>query len=239
MKLTHPSPAMVVAVAALVVSLGGTATAASVLITSSAQIGSGSITSSDIRNGAIKRRDLNAGLRPLRGSRGPVGAPGPAGPAGPAGVDASPSAVSVSQLPTPASTLNDASWDDITALTQTITVPAGRPRRLLATVSGESDCSTASTVLGHYCILRIVIDGTQELEPKVGQDFAFNSPDPDIGEEEASWEALSIQRTSEILAPGPHTVTVQHRVTGTAGGDPVRHRLDDALLSVQQFETGP
>jgi hypothetical protein len=237
MKLTHPSPAMVVAVAALVVSLGGSATAASVLITSSAQIGSGSITSSDIRNGAIKRRDLDAGLRPLRGIRGPEGAPGPAGPAGPAGADASPSAVSVSQLADATSTLNDASWDDIAALTQTITVPAGRPRRLLVTVSGESECSTADPVLGNYCMLRIVIDGTQELAPKTGEDFAFNSPDPDVGEEKGSWESLSIQRTSDILAPGQHTVTVQHRVT--TGGEPVRHRFDDAVLSVLQFETSP
>jgi hypothetical protein len=234
MKLKHPSPAMVVAVTALVVSLGGSATAASVLITSSAQIGSGSITSSDIRNGSIKRRDLHAGVRPLRGGRGPEGAPGPAGPAGPAGADASPSAVSVSQLVDPTTTLNHASWDDITELTQTINVPAGRPRRLLATVSGESDCSTADTVLGNYCMLRIVVDG-QELAPKSGQDFAFNSPDPDV--EEASWESLSIQRTSEILAPGQHTVTVQHRVT--PGAQPVGHRFDDALLSVLQFETSP
>ena len=151
MKLTHPSPAMVVAVAALVVSLGGTATAASVLITSSAQIGSGSITSSDIRNGSIKRRDLTAGLRPLRGTRGPVGAPGPAGPAGPAGVDASPSAVSVSQTVNAVETQDATRWVDIAELTQTITVPAGWPRRVLATVSGESECYTARPGRRPFC----------------------------------------------------------------------------------------
>lgn len=80
MKISRPSPALVVASVALTVALGGTATAASVLITSSSQVKAGSLDGSDIKNnsltgldiknGSIKAADLSAGLRgaQLKGS---------------------------------------------------------------------------------------------------------------------------------------------------------------------------
>ena len=93
----RPSPAMVVAFAALVMASAGTAFATT-LITGD-QIKDGSITGADIRNhsiGAVKLGDGEAvaarkvaknarGPRGLRGKTGAAGAAGPQGPAGPAG----------------------------------------------------------------------------------------------------------------------------------------------------------
>jgi hypothetical protein len=66
-RVGKPSPAMIVAIVALVVALGGTAVAAKhYLITSTKQI----------KPSVLKR---------LRGDRGPQGSPGPRGPAGATG----------------------------------------------------------------------------------------------------------------------------------------------------------
>jgi hypothetical protein len=78
----RPGPAVWIAIAALVVALGGTATAARTLIGSN-----------DIANGAIKARHIAPNAVALTkiapaaraALRGRNGAPGPAGPAGPAG----------------------------------------------------------------------------------------------------------------------------------------------------------
>jgi hypothetical protein len=101
---SRPTPAMVVAVTALVAALGGTSYAA-------AQLAKNSVGSPQIRNGQVKTSDLGKGsvtAAKLKGNAvsgakvkdgtltaadfqggqlpaGPAGAPGPAGPAGPAG----------------------------------------------------------------------------------------------------------------------------------------------------------
>ncbi|MCU0308812.1 MAG: hypothetical protein MUE51_13800 [Thermoleophilia bacterium] len=77
--MKRPSASMVVAVTALSVALGGTATAAKL------------ITGAQIRNGTITRADLAPSLRAdlarpaVQSVAGPQGLPGPAGPQGPAG----------------------------------------------------------------------------------------------------------------------------------------------------------
>jgi hypothetical protein len=65
--LGTPSPALVVATIALIVSLSGTAIAARTLITSPSQIKNGVVTSSHIRNSTITNADVRA--RSLNGSR--------------------------------------------------------------------------------------------------------------------------------------------------------------------------
>jgi hypothetical protein len=57
---SRPSPAMVVAVLALVMATAGTAAAAKVLITSSSQIKNGAVTGIDLQNGTVKGADLAA-----------------------------------------------------------------------------------------------------------------------------------------------------------------------------------
>ena len=69
-RLRLPSPALVVAIVALVVALTGTAVAAHVLISSSSQIRNGAVTGLDVRNKSLRGGDLmdrTVGLRQLRG----------------------------------------------------------------------------------------------------------------------------------------------------------------------------
>lgn len=69
MQSRKPSPALVVSIIALVAALGGSAVAAKVLITSSAQIKNGAVRGVDLRNGTITKKKLSAGtIRSLSGS---------------------------------------------------------------------------------------------------------------------------------------------------------------------------
>ena len=105
-KLVHrPSPALVVACLALLVSLGGTSFAAATQLArnsvGTAQLKANAVTNAKIRNNAVNsakvanrsllRTDFAPGQLPAgpvgpQGPAGPAGAAGPAGPAGPAGV---------------------------------------------------------------------------------------------------------------------------------------------------------
>jgi hypothetical protein len=91
---------MAVALLALVVALGGTATAASVLIRRSSQVATGAINSGDLADDrGVSLRDLTPDTRRAitaagggppgaegpRGAQGPVGAKGESGPRGPRG----------------------------------------------------------------------------------------------------------------------------------------------------------
>jgi len=80
---TRPSPALVVAVAALVVALGGTSYAAGMI--GSADIKDNSIRSKDIRSDAVKGSDVRDGslkAKDFKAGSLPAGAQGPAGPQG-------------------------------------------------------------------------------------------------------------------------------------------------------------
>jgi hypothetical protein len=86
-RLGVPSPALVIASLALVVALGGTATAARVMITSSKQIKDGIITSGKLKDGAaVGLVDLTPAARAALTKGGPAGAPGADGPSGAMGL---------------------------------------------------------------------------------------------------------------------------------------------------------
>jgi hypothetical protein len=96
-RFRPPSPALVVAIIALVVACAGTATAAGVLIRSSSQIRAGSINSGDLRDRhGVSLADLTPRTRFRLGlgksSQGAQGPRGPQGPAGPRGAAGSPGA---------------------------------------------------------------------------------------------------------------------------------------------------
>jgi hypothetical protein len=81
----RPSPAMVIAIVALIVALGGTGYAAIKLPANSvgtAQLKKDAVTSLKVKNGSLLAGDFKAGQIPA-GPQGPDGSPGPAGPAGP------------------------------------------------------------------------------------------------------------------------------------------------------------
>jgi hypothetical protein len=83
----RPSPALVVAIIALVVASAGTATAAGVLIKRSSQVARGAINSGDLANDrAVNLADLTPAARlALQQEGGPAGPQGEHGPQGPAG----------------------------------------------------------------------------------------------------------------------------------------------------------
>lgn len=103
-RLSKPSPAFVVATAALFVALGGTSYAVSQISGGDVKNGSltgsdianGSLTGSDVKNGSLTARDFSAGTllkgdKGAKGDKGEQGVPGTngtngaQGPAGPAG----------------------------------------------------------------------------------------------------------------------------------------------------------
>jgi hypothetical protein len=83
----RPSPAMVIAIVALGVALGGTGYAAVTLPANSvgtAQLKKDAVNSLKVKNGSLLKADFKSGQIPA-GPVGPTGATGTAGPAGPAG----------------------------------------------------------------------------------------------------------------------------------------------------------
>ena len=83
----RPSPALIVAIIALVVACAGTATAAGVLIKRSSQVARGAINSGDLRNDrAVNLQDLTPAARlALQNDAGPTGPQGERGAAGAGG----------------------------------------------------------------------------------------------------------------------------------------------------------
>jgi hypothetical protein len=107
-----PSPALVVAVIAIVLACAGGASAASKLITGK-DIKNSSVTGADIRNGSIGNADIEEGsigtsrlalslqdAIDRAGTPGPQGAAGPQGPAGPQGRKGDPGPSATSGLTT-------------------------------------------------------------------------------------------------------------------------------------------
>lgn len=72
MKISRPSPALIVSIVAVVIACAGTATAASVLITNSSQIRANSVNGTDIANKSIKSGDLADGAVTTRNLAGSV-----------------------------------------------------------------------------------------------------------------------------------------------------------------------
>ena len=103
--LCVPSPAMVVALIALFVALGGSTYAAVILPTNSvgtkqlkngavtaSKIGKDAVTSTNVKDGSLLATDFRAGQLPAgqQGPQGPQGIQGPQGPQGPQGLQGLP-----------------------------------------------------------------------------------------------------------------------------------------------------
>jgi hypothetical protein len=88
-RIRRPSPAMLVALIALVISLGGTSYAALTLPAGSVgskQLRNNSVSSPKVKPGSLLVSDFRSSQRALlQGPRGPQASGGPQGPAGPAG----------------------------------------------------------------------------------------------------------------------------------------------------------
>jgi hypothetical protein len=231
----RPSPALVIACAALAVALGGVGYAATVLPRNSVgvlQLRPNSVNSAKVVNGSLLRADFRAGQVP-RGARGPVGPVGPAGPAGPAGATgatgpAGPTNAGVSLAVKNTSesssiTTSSSSFKDL--VSTTIEVPAGNTATVVANFTAETACYGGTG----YCAARIRIDGT-EMNPNVGSDFALDSTDNNT-ETSSSLEGHGMTRFSTSIGAGNHTVVVQYATVGSA-----TFRLDDYTLSVVAYK---
>jgi hypothetical protein len=94
LRFRRPSPAMVVAMLALLVALGGTAGAnpsAIAALISGTQIKDNSVTTKDVKNKSLLAGDFKPGQLP-RGAQGPQGPQGPAGANGANGAPGAPAA---------------------------------------------------------------------------------------------------------------------------------------------------
>jgi hypothetical protein len=110
-----PSPAMLVAMVALLIALGGTSYAAIRLPANSVatkHLKKNAVTSAKVKNGSLLSKDFKSGQLPA-GPRGPQGAQGPQGPQGAQGPQGPPGQASVPTITvrTGAETARDASAD--------------------------------------------------------------------------------------------------------------------------------
>ena len=135
MRRRRPSPAMLVALLALFVALGGSSYAA-------IRFPAGSVGTAQLKNGAVTKKKINkVTIRALKGNRGPrgfqgargaPGAPGPAGPAGTAGARG-PAGPGMTDLEWVSSSNSSSTAGDLVAEVQ---CPAGK---IVVTGGGESD----------------------------------------------------------------------------------------------------
>jgi hypothetical protein len=232
-RIPRPSPALVIACAALAVALGGVGYAATVIPRNSVgalQLKPNSVNSSKVLNGSLMRADFRAGQIPRglagppgsAGPAGPAGATGPAGPAGPtnAGVSLAVKNVSDSGEKTTSST----SYEDLASTT--IEVPSGNTATLVATFSAESACYNAAS---GTCGVKITVDGN-EMNPTAGNDYDFDYSA--TGKSSSSHQGHALVRYQGNVGAGSHKVTIQYRASNSS----VKFRIDDWALSVVAYK---
>lgn len=255
-SLRRPSPALVVACIALVVALGGTATAASVAIRSSAQIAPGVIQKSDLSTRALRSLTKTgpagpAGAAGVAGERGADGATGPAGPRG----DAGPQGERGAAGPAGATGAQGAAGDDgkdaftdvdadfsqnpystsgttymaLNGVDATVTVPAARHATVVAHFSAEA---VMFGTAGDRCSVRILIDG-EPMQPAEGVDDTFDSVSDGAGFDNA--EQHTIVRFAPGVGPGNHVLSVEAALVKTGATAP-QCRLDDLAFVAQAIE---
>ena len=224
----RPSPAMVVASAALLIALGGTSIAAVTALpknsVGTAQLKDSAVVTAKLKNSAVtsvkvqNRSLLAQDFAPGQIPPGPSGPQGPAGPAGPPGV-APPGYIAnvSSQSSTTATTTSSTSYVDLPGSTETVVVPQGQTGRIVATFTAESRCTGGGAA--DFCGVRVTVDGN-ELAPVAGTDFAFDTNATD------GLESHAIARISETLNAGNHSVRVEYRTSSAA----TTFRLDDWML---------
>ena len=122
-------------------------------------------------------------------------------------------------------TTNSTTYVDLAGSSETFSVPTGETARIYAIFSAESACSGGGAG-SRFCGVRVVVDGN-ELNPAVGNDFAFDSTN-NGGEGTLSSESHAIARSSETLSAGSHTFKVQIRTNIAA----TTLRIDDWALIV-------
>ncbi|MBV9098429.1 MAG: hypothetical protein JO079_10260 [Frankiaceae bacterium] len=118
-----------------------------------------------------------------------------------------------------------ASWTNVTGMSGTISIPAGRSRPTFFTYSAE--CIVTGGNNSDWGSVQILVDGIATTPNATNsQDFAFCSEGTNT-----AWIGASTQGY-RLLTPGTHTVQVQALTTGAAAA---QTRLDDMQLSVVAY----
>jgi hypothetical protein len=146
MRKLIPSPALLVALLALVISLGGTTYAVSKIGT--AQLKANAVTSPKIKNSTIKLADLNDVTKEVLAATG-------------TDFDAAYS--------TNAASTTSTSFINVPGMTGSVKVPPGKTGTVVALYTAESTCDAGAS----WCAVRILLDGV-EMNPQEGTNTAFD-----------------------------------------------------------------
>ncbi len=235
-RASRPSPALVVAIIALVVALGGTSLAAITVTGSmirnnsvtSVDLADNAIVSRDIRNGSIFPVDLSAAAkRTLTGPAGPIG---PAGPAGTNGTNGSNGAQGVQGPVGPSGVVAHAFASDSSSralvstvgtsgtLAEAVVLTLDRPGdlELLGTIEATDNGSADTTFLAQ-CVMSVFSVATS-VESVVGDPITVRGPDDLI--------LVSTIHASTAVAAGSYSV--QLNCWDAAGSNA---KIDRATLS--------
>jgi hypothetical protein len=208
MRNRLPSPALVIAVAALVVALGGTSYAALHLGAGSVgakQLKRNSVRSSKVANGSLLARDFKAGQLPAakRGTPGPAGAQGPQGDQGAAGQPGAPGATGpagptqgasagFSDPPPGAKTLTAANKVTITTKTAGSLFVTAQIDTAVTSCSGPGDC------IAHF---GLYVDGNPVPGTKTEAAFGAQSG--------RTYQNVSVSGIATGIPPGTHTAALR------------------------------
>ncbi|MDQ1699047.1 MAG: hypothetical protein QOG34_910 [Frankiaceae bacterium] len=123
------------------------------------------------------------------------------------------------------SALYGTTWTNVTNMSGTISIPAGRSRPTIFSYSAE--CVVIGGSDGDWGVIQILVDGTAVTPNATNStDFAFCTEDAGT-----HWVSAATQGY-RVLTPGNHTVQVQ---TITVTGGSAQTRLDDMQLSVVAY----
>ena len=186
------------------------------------------------------------------GSQGPAGPQGTPGPAGAPGANSAIVAVAVDGdydggshlIPAREAADAETNWLDFpspdAARPMTVTVPASPPVRLLIHFAAQSRCrgyvDGAPASDEQLCLVRVLVDDGPTTPTMDISDVAVHGGAWDSDNGSAEWESLSLDRFTDVLDPGEHTVRLQvNGYGGTVGSAEVSLELRNWTLLVQQI----
>jgi hypothetical protein len=194
MRNRTPSPALLVAVLALVVAMGGTSYAALSIgrnSVGSKQLRSNAVKSAKVKNGSLLARDFKAGQLPA-GAPGATGAAGPQGVAGPQG-EAGPTQGKARGFSDPAAAS--------LAVTDKFTITTTTPGSLYVSASLDTavgGCTAAADCKFHF---GLYVDGKPVPGTKVEVGYPANSGH--------GFQNLSTVGIAPGIEPGDHLVELR------------------------------
>ena len=192
LRLRRPSPSLVISVVALFVAMGGTGYAAfrpGKNTVGAAQIKTGAVGSSEVKNKSLKTVDLSsAAIKSLRGQKGATGAPGLPGANGTNGA------------PGP----SDAWAKDFSGGSPSFSLPPG------SYVLGGGASVSASSATQLHCFWSTGVPAEDTISQSVLPGQLDDSP--------AASTAAAVAAPSSITVAGPSNFTVTLNCSSSSGG---------------------